>query len=64
MIKTELPVTKMNGKRRYYFPQTEIEGLSGMIRFTDDGHRNNFSLQVVEMTVDGHMEQVRIIDYL
>ncbi|XP_011559283.3 glutamate receptor 1 isoform X1 [Plutella xylostella] len=40
--------------------KTEIEGLSGMIRFTDDGHRNNFSLQVVEMTVDGHMEQVAI----
>lgn len=43
-----------NSKR--YFPfalfQVEIEGLTGDIRFNDDGRRQNYSLNVVEMSLD------------
>lgn len=32
--------------------QVEIEGLTGDIRFNDDGRRQNYSLNVVEMSLD------------
>ncbi|XP_060809791.1 glutamate receptor 1-like [Amyelois transitella] len=38
--------------------KTEIEGLTGTIRFNEEGHRKNFSLQVMELTVDGDMVKV------
>lgn len=38
--------------------QTEIDGLTGVIRFDEEGHRRNFSLQVMEMTIEGDMMKV------
>lgn len=43
-----------------YFLQTELEGLTGLIRFNEAGHRRNFTLQVMEMTVDVDMVKVII----
>lgn len=38
------------------FPlQVEIEGLTGDIKFNDDGRRVNYTLHVVEMTVNSAM---------
>ncbi|CAB3225979.1 unnamed protein product [Arctia plantaginis] len=38
--------------------KTEVNGLSGVIRFNEAGHRKNFTLQVMELTVDGDMKKV------
>ncbi|CAK1554888.1 unnamed protein product [Leptosia nina] len=38
--------------------KTDIEGLTGNISFNEEGHRNNFTLQVVEMTVQSAMVKV------
>ncbi|XP_059057646.1 glutamate receptor 1-like [Achroia grisella] len=38
--------------------KTEIDGLTGTIRFNEAGHRKNFSLQVMELTVDGDMVKI------
>ncbi|XP_075991203.1 glutamate receptor 1-like [Anticarsia gemmatalis] len=38
--------------------KTEIDGLTGNIRFNEEGHRKNFTLQVMELTVDGDMTKV------
>ncbi|XP_026332731.1 glutamate receptor 1-like [Hyposmocoma kahamanoa] len=38
--------------------KTEIEGLTGIIRFDEAGHRRNFSLQVLEMTLSGDMVKI------
>ncbi|CAH2103908.1 unnamed protein product [Euphydryas editha] len=38
--------------------RTEMEGLTGLIRFNEAGHRRNFTLQVMEMTVDGDMVKI------
>ncbi|XP_053623557.1 glutamate receptor 1-like isoform X2 [Plodia interpunctella] len=38
--------------------KTDIEGLTGNISFNDEGHRYNFTLQVVEMTVQSAMLKV------
>ncbi|KAL0902298.1 hypothetical protein ABMA27_000201 [Loxostege sticticalis] len=38
--------------------KTDIEGLTGNISFNEEGHRYNFTLQVVEMTVQSAMLQV------
>ncbi|KAL4717856.1 hypothetical protein ACJJTC_001005 [Scirpophaga incertulas] len=38
--------------------KTEIEGLTGPIRFDEAGHRRNFSLQVMELTVEGDLMKV------
>ncbi|RVE51009.1 hypothetical protein evm_004300 [Chilo suppressalis] len=38
--------------------KTEIEGLTGSIRFNEEGHRRNFSLQVMEVTVEGDMVKI------
>ncbi|XP_048005196.1 glutamate receptor 1-like [Leguminivora glycinivorella] len=35
--------------------KTDIEGLTGNISFNEEGHRHNFTLQVVEMTVQSAM---------
>lgn len=40
--------------------QVEIEGLTGEIRFNDDGRRHNYTLHVVEMTVNSAMVKVNI----
>ncbi|XP_049886196.1 glutamate receptor 1-like isoform X2 [Pectinophora gossypiella] len=37
---------------------TEIDGLTGVIRFNEEGHRRNFTLQIMEMTVEGDMIKV------
>ena len=37
----------------------EIEGLTGDIRFAESGRRENYTLHVVEMTVNSAMVQVR-----
>lgn len=38
--------------------QVEIEGLTGEIRFNEDGRRQNYTLAVVEMTVNSGMVKV------
>ncbi|CAH2034712.1 unnamed protein product, partial [Iphiclides podalirius] len=38
--------------------KTDIEGITGNISFNEEGHRYNFTLQVVEMTVESAMIQV------
>lgn len=38
--------------------QVEIEGLTGEIRFNEDGKRVNYTLHVVEMTVNSAMVKV------
>ncbi|XP_029044649.1 glutamate receptor 1 isoform X1 [Osmia bicornis bicornis] len=38
--------------------KVEIEGLTGEIRFNDDGRRHNYTLHVVEMTVNSAMVKV------
>ncbi|XP_028156300.1 glutamate receptor 1-like [Ostrinia furnacalis] len=38
--------------------KTEIDGLTGTVRFNEEGHRRNFTLQVMEVTVDGDMKKV------
>ncbi|XP_045510361.1 glutamate receptor 1-like isoform X1 [Colias croceus] len=38
--------------------KTDIEGLTGNISFNEEGHRCNFTLQVVEMTVQSAMVKV------
>jgi len=40
--------------------QVEIEGLTGDIKFNDDGRRVNYTLHVVEMTVNSAMVSNRI----
>lgn len=40
--------------------QTDIEGLTGNISFNEEGHRCNFTLHVVEMTVQSAMMKVGI----
>lgn len=37
----------------------EIEGLTGEVRFNDDGRRQNYTIHVVEMTVNSAMVKVR-----
>nr|QZH55024.1 ionotropic glutamate receptor 1 [Achelura yunnanensis] len=38
--------------------KTDIEGLTGNISFDEEGHRNNFTLHIVEMTVQSAMLKV------
>ncbi|XP_077301920.1 glutamate receptor 1-like [Arctopsyche grandis] len=38
--------------------KVEIEGLTGDVRFNDEGRRQNYTLQVVEMTVNSAMVKV------
>lgn len=38
--------------------QVEIEGLTGDIRFNEDGRRQNYTLEVVEMTVSSGVVKV------
>lgn len=38
--------------------KVELEGLTGEIRFNDDGRRQNYTLHVVEMTVNSAMVKV------
>lgn len=39
--------------------QAEFEGLTGDIRFAESGRRENYTLHVVEMTVNSAMVKVR-----
>lgn len=41
-----------------YMRKVELEGLTGEIRFNDDGRRTNYTLHVVEMTVNSAMIKV------
>ncbi|XP_019882341.1 glutamate receptor 1 isoform X1 [Camponotus floridanus] len=41
-----------------FLRKVEIEGLTGEIRFNDDGRRQNYTLHVVEMTVNSAMVKV------
>jgi len=38
----------------------EIDGLTGEVRFDDDGRRVNYTLQVVEMSVNSTLQQVAV----
>lgn len=38
-----------------------MEGLTGHIMFNDDGKRYNYTLHVVQMTIDSTITKVRII---
>jgi glutamate receptor, ionotropic, invertebrate len=38
-----------------YLRKVELEGLTGTIRFHEDGKRQNYTLHVVEMTVNSAM---------
>ncbi|OWR42780.1 hypothetical protein KGM_207189 [Danaus plexippus plexippus] len=38
--------------------RTELDGLTGLIRFTETGHRRNFTLQLIEMTVNREMIKI------
>lgn len=40
--------------------QVEIDGLTGEVRFDDDGRRVNYTLQVVEMSVNSTLQQVAL----
>lgn len=44
--------------------QVELEGLTGEVRFNDDGRRQNYTLHVVEMTVNSAMVKVSIYDQI
>lgn len=46
-----------------YVIQVEIEGLTGDIKFNDDGRRVNYTLHVVEMTVNSAMVSKRIREH-
>lgn len=41
-----------------YIFQVELEGLTGEIRFSEEGRRQNYTLHVVEMTVNSAMVKV------
>ncbi|XP_071445924.1 glutamate receptor 1-like isoform X2 [Hetaerina americana] len=41
-----------------FLRKVELEGLTGEVRFNDDGHRQNYTLHVVEMTVNSAMVKV------
>lgn len=41
-----------------YLRKVEINGLTGDIRFNDDGRRQNYTLHIVEMTVNSAMVKV------
>ncbi|KAK4877739.1 hypothetical protein RN001_010245 [Aquatica leii] len=41
-----------------FLRKVELEGLTGEIRFSDDGRRQNYTLHVVEMTVNSAMVKV------
>lgn len=43
---------------RYFRLQVEIEGLTGDIRFNEDGRRTNYTLNVVEMSSNSDMVKV------
>jgi len=45
----------------FIYVQVEIEGLTGEIRFNDDGRRQNYTLHVVEMTVNSAMVKVSLL---
>ena len=38
--------------------KTEIEGLTGNVSFSEWGFRKNFSIDIVEMTVNNEMAKV------
>ncbi|XP_028032174.1 glutamate receptor 1-like [Bombyx mandarina] len=38
--------------------KTELDGLTGSLRFNEEGHRRNFTLQIMELTVDGEMVKI------
>jgi len=40
--------------------QVELEGLTGEIRFSEEGRRTNYTLHVMEMTVNSAMVKVRV----
>ncbi|KAJ8878041.1 hypothetical protein PR048_022504 [Dryococelus australis] len=41
-----------------FVTQVELEGLTGEVRFSEDGRRQNYTLHVVEMTVNSAMVKV------
>lgn len=54
---------KLSLKQTKIIFQVEIEGLTGDIRFNEDGRRQNYTLHVVEMTVNSAMVKVIKIYY-
>lgn len=51
-------IYKCEIRLKFIYLQVEIEGLTGEIRFNDDGRRQNYTLHVVEMTVNSAMVKV------
>ena len=43
--------------------QSDLEGLTGSLRFGEDGRRENFTLSVVEMTVNSDIVKVSLFSY-
>lgn len=43
--------------------QSDLEGLTGSLRFGEDGRRENFTLSVVEMTVNSDIVKVSLFNY-
>lgn len=48
----------MKDYKQNVFFKVEVEGLTGEVRFNDDGRRQNYTLHVVEMTVNSAMVKV------
>ena len=44
--------------------QSDLEGLSGSLKFGEDGRRENFTLSVVEMTINSDIVKVRQRQYV
>lgn len=44
----------------YYMFKVVMEGLTGHIMFNDDGKRYNYTLHVVQMTIDSTITKVSI----
>nr|XP_034839667.1 glutamate receptor 1-like [Maniola hyperantus] len=56
--KNELVPFEYGERMSRIIKRTVMEGITGHIRFTEEGHRQNFTLQVMEMTVNGEIVKV------
>ncbi|KAJ8736978.1 hypothetical protein PYW07_000249 [Mythimna separata] len=56
--KTKLIPFEYGEKISRMIKKTEVDGITGAIRFNELGHRKNFTLQVMELNVDGDIVKV------
>ncbi|XP_071044207.1 glutamate receptor 1 isoform X2 [Parasteatoda tepidariorum] len=56
----KIPVTpwEHGDKISHYFRKTDIRGITGNISFNDRGYRKNFSVDVIEMTMNTDMTKI------